>query len=154
MYLSFLSSPVRFSVINKDAYIRVPAHQWFQCFAVGPLHYQFAGLSFGLLCAPRMFTKMLSIIGHANLLWHPHCVIFGPIPGEGTVSLDIVAQCIFYCLDITVVRIDAKHSEIAEASSSFERSESSPGLRPDFTLHWRYLRISPVLDIRNLNCPV
>ena len=49
----------------KDAYFTVPIHpdhQPFLCFQVGPVHYQFTCLLFGLSCTPWVFTKAMKPI--------------------------------------------------------------------------------------------
>lgn len=53
------------SIDLKDAYLHVsicPQHCRFLHFAVGSAHYQFKILPFGLLTAPRVFTKIMAVV--------------------------------------------------------------------------------------------
>ncbi|KAJ1094269.1 hypothetical protein NDU88_007347 [Pleurodeles waltl] len=53
------------SVDLQDAYFHIPilkSHRKYLRFVVGSQHYQFAALPFGLTSAPRVFTKVMSVV--------------------------------------------------------------------------------------------
>ncbi|KAJ1209615.1 hypothetical protein NDU88_004989 [Pleurodeles waltl] len=53
------------SVDLQDAYFHIPilkSHRKYLRFVVGSQHYQFAVLPFGLTSAPRVFTKVMSVV--------------------------------------------------------------------------------------------